>query len=599
MLVVACLSVFALITLASILAVYTFRASQFDLNCVVNGRTSSMMYDSQNRPIALLDGRRVMPVRWEEIPQHLMDAFVAREDETFFQHGGIVYRSVVRSFLSNVESMRYQQGASTITMQLARNVFELQEKTLDRKLLEMVLARMIEKKYDKSVIFTEYLNCIYYGQGCYGIATAADLYFGKHVSQLTLPECALLAGVVRAPSTCNPVTNMENALGVREETLARMLTLGLITQEEHDAANATPIQLAPAKKEKERPSSYVSMWVDREMAQLQELAGENTTSIAVVSTVDIDVQQKLETAAELALRAVESTDFFPDSWREQLMDTHKEKDLVDAVVQTFLETRRPEALPRRGAKTEVDNALQCCALVVDCRRNRRGNVLGVLSGRSAADSVDRWQHNVMPGRALAPLVHVCACLPGGESSYIVAEDTCLTGRGLGYDNVRGFFDSLNLRIPYPSREREDDLYAGLFEMRRIDLARLLFDLINDGRDCQFHSVHSIWNRGQKLIYSRERKVLKEYIRRESAKSVLRIAPFIREEGKPLCMNLNLPESQGAWTIYATPGSVAVLVWMGFDKPTSAVMNRDVNKLLKEASLYFAREVHAGARAAMK
>lgn len=201
------------LTILSVLVVYSLRAAEYDLDRVVLGGSGGFLYDRDNQLISPLSGSSLQPVHWEDLPQNLVDAFVAREDESFFEHGGIVYTAVLRSFLRNIVSMSYEQGASTITMQLTRNVFEMHDKTLDRKLLEAVLAQRIEERYDKKTILTQYLNCIYYGQNCYGIAAAADHYFAKPVKELNLVECATLAGLVRAPSLCNPQKSMENAMG--------------------------------------------------------------------------------------------------------------------------------------------------------------------------------------------------------------------------------------------------------------------------------------------------------------------------------------------------------------------------------------------------
>ena len=119
----------------SVAVSYQVRASDYDLVEVVRGGGASVLFDSANKPVANLTGDLPQPVTWQELPKHLVDAFVAREDDRFFDHGGVVFTAVVRSLLRNLSSMKYEQGASTITMQLTRNVFELQGKSLDRKLL--------------------------------------------------------------------------------------------------------------------------------------------------------------------------------------------------------------------------------------------------------------------------------------------------------------------------------------------------------------------------------------------------------------------------------------------------------------------------------
>ena len=248
-------SVLALVLIAAItvLATYSMRALKYDLERVVKIGGVSTLYDCENQHIASLSGDEHKFVCWEDLPSNLVNAFVAREDETFFEHGGVVYSSVIRSLLRNVASMSYEQGASTITMQLTRNVFEMQDKTLDRKILEAFIARRIEKEYDKDTILTQYLNRIYFGENCYGVGTAAAYYFGKDVSELSLSECATLAGLVRGPSIFNPVVSMKKAEEVKHETLNRMRELDYITEAQHVEALAEPIVLAGTGMDKERP----------------------------------------------------------------------------------------------------------------------------------------------------------------------------------------------------------------------------------------------------------------------------------------------------------------------------------------------------------
>ncbi len=165
-----------------VLLVYAWRADQYELDEVLAPLENCAAYDRNGQWIGTLTDHDRVYVARNELPDNLVNAFIAREDEAFFDHGGIVYSSIIRSICRNLTTLSYAQGASTITMQLARNCYELGGKTLDRKVLEMAVARRIEGKYSKDEILTAYLNRIYFGQQCYGIAQAADLYFGKKVA---------------------------------------------------------------------------------------------------------------------------------------------------------------------------------------------------------------------------------------------------------------------------------------------------------------------------------------------------------------------------------------------------------------------------------
>lgn len=588
---------FALVIILTVFITYTCRALQYDLGRVVRGSSESVLYASDNTPLASLSGDVLRIVTWEDLPLNLVKAFVAREDETFFEHDGVVYSSVLRSLLKNVIAMSYEQGASTITMQLTRNVYEMNEKTLDRKILEAILAQRIEREYDKKTILTQYLNRIYFGQNCYGVAAAAHRYFGKPVSQLNLVECATLAGLVRAPSLCNPVTSMDNAMGVKKETLGRMLEMEFITQEEHDRAVEEPISLVKSEADEAPVVSYASMWARRELDNLRGELGDQVGGISVVTNLDLELQKSVEILMEKALVAVEKPGNIPDEWLPYLNDNEDEAKRLRKFYDDSV--RRPADMKVRGTGNDMEHVLQCCVMVVDSRRNNKGRVLAMVSGRSAVDGRDRWGDMCMPGNAMAPFLYSCACLPGGDDTHIVARKPDVTGRSLGYDVVRAAYEKLGLDIELPGREEELALYRGLFKMRRIDLARILFDIQNEGRNYRFSVLNRVWSRGGRVLYAFEPAENSEYIRREGAGTVAAIPPFIVSEGQPIVLNETLPENHGNMCMVFNNRGVAVFVWMGFDDPADMPAGSRMAGLIKKACYCLARELHTAARARLK
>ncbi len=581
-----------LLGFASILGYYGYRASQYNMQQVCAGVNVSMLYDSGNQPIASIAEEESRVVSRDELPKHLVNAFVAREDENFFEHGGVVFSSVLRSVWRNLQSMRYQQGASTITMQLTRNVYELSGKSMDRKLLEMMLAQRIERHYDKYTILEQYLSRIFYGQNCYGIKAAARHYFGKSVSELNLVECATLAGLVRAPSWYNPITSMDKAMNVKNETLQRMLECEMISQEECNAATAAPIVLRSRDSESDICTSYSVMWARHELQEMGDEVPEHSGGISVVSSLSLPLQQYLETAVEKALSAVEKTGEYPEAWLAGMTPEDAE-----ATRTAFNRMRRPEGFKVRGENNDLKGILQCCVLVVDARRDHRGKVLALVGGRSAADGRDRWLDKVRPGRVAAPFLFCCACMPGGDDMHIVARSTEVTGRRMGYDVVSSFYKSLKLPIEIPSQEQELYLYNGLFQIRRLDLARLLFCLLNEGRGYRLSMVNAIWNSNRQLIYNYEPEKSPELFRRESAGAVATLPPFRVAESEPTTLNEALPEGNGYWSMVFRKRGVCTFVWMGYDDPTHPHASaRELRPLLARASSRLAREVYEKARA---
>lgn len=180
-------------------------------------------------------------VRIEDVPQKMKDAILAAEDDRFYEHSGIDFTGIARALISNMISGGKRQGASTITQQVARNFFLSSEKTYTRKFYEALLSFKIEHSLTKDQILELYINQIFLGQRAYGFAAASRVYFGKPLNQLSIAEMAMLAGLPKAPSLYNPVSNPSRAKVRQRYVLRRLLDLGYITQAEHDAAEEEPL----------------------------------------------------------------------------------------------------------------------------------------------------------------------------------------------------------------------------------------------------------------------------------------------------------------------------------------------------------------------
>ncbi|MDH3689225.1 MAG: penicillin-binding protein 1A, partial [Gammaproteobacteria bacterium] len=191
--------------------------------------------------IAEFGEERRIPVRREEVPEQLINAILTAEDDAFFSHSGVDLMGVVRAVIANVRSRVHGQGASTITMQVARNYFLTPEKTYIRKLKEVLLALRIERALSKDQILELYLNKIFLGHRAYGFAAAAQVYYGMPFAELTLPEIAMLAALPKAPSKNNPLTNPDNARARRDYVLRRMRRLDYISDQELADALSAPL----------------------------------------------------------------------------------------------------------------------------------------------------------------------------------------------------------------------------------------------------------------------------------------------------------------------------------------------------------------------
>ena len=218
---------------------------------------ASVVLDRDGDEIAKLFVTRRVYIGLDSLPQHVPDAFVAMEDQRFWDHGGVDLQRVIGAMVTNLRSGGVEEGASTITMQLARNVFpdELpaSQKTIWRKLGEARVARAIEDRYSKQEIIELYLNQIYFGEGAWGIEAASQEYFGKSATELTLAEAATLAALPRAPSRLNPRVNRDLAREERAVVLDRMLEQGLIDQAERDEAAEVELTLRRGDRDVDDP----------------------------------------------------------------------------------------------------------------------------------------------------------------------------------------------------------------------------------------------------------------------------------------------------------------------------------------------------------
>ena len=230
----------AIIAIFFLCVFWIYQAPAFDSK-ILDNNTRTIVYDVNNNEVAKLGNEVGENLETADIPQQMQDAILATEDNRFFEHGAVDYRRLVGAVVSNLTSGFGSQGASTISQQLIKRTFLDDNKSIKRKVHEAYLAYKLEQNYDKETIFTMYVNRIYYSDGVYGLKTAAKYYYNKDISQLTLPQMALLAGMPQHPNTYNPYDNPEAAKARRDTVLYLMQYHDKITKEEAESAKQTNI----------------------------------------------------------------------------------------------------------------------------------------------------------------------------------------------------------------------------------------------------------------------------------------------------------------------------------------------------------------------
>ena len=258
------------------------------------------IYSRDGKLLAQIGEQRRIPLAFEEYPKPVVNAFLAAEDDRFFEHNGVDYPGLLRALAVNLSSGSKREGGGTITMQLARNMFLSPERSYRRKMLEIISAWRIEHAFSKQEILSLYLNKIFLGQRAYGVGAAAEVYFGKSVGELNLAETALLAGLPRAPSRENPVASPELAKARRAYVLRRMHELHFITDDERTQANNTPVESTLHGVGVELDAPYVAEMARQE---LEQRFGERiyTDNFSVFTTIDSRFQQAATRAVRLGL----------------------------------------------------------------------------------------------------------------------------------------------------------------------------------------------------------------------------------------------------------------------------------------------------------
>lgn len=234
-----------LITLLSLILVMFFvlfsyiykinKSIDYNQNILINANTKVELFDNENNSLSNYN-EQISKVNLTELPSYVSECFISIEDKDFYNHKGLNYKRIAKALVSNIKSMRAKEGASTISQQLVKNTFLSSDKTLNRKIKEMLITRKMEKQFSKEDILETYLNVIYFGNNCYGLEQASKCYFNKSAKELTIAQSATLAGIIKSPKLYSPIYNKENCLKRRNVVLKELLKDKKITQEEYENA---------------------------------------------------------------------------------------------------------------------------------------------------------------------------------------------------------------------------------------------------------------------------------------------------------------------------------------------------------------------------
>lgn len=364
-------------------------------------KLSSRLYSSDGRVIADFGIEKRQRTSLARIPPHLVHAIIAVEDQHFYSHFGVDPSGILRAAIVDVRSGHMAQGGSTITQQLARNLFLTARRDISRKIQETILALQIERSYTKEQILELYLNQIFLGRSAYGVEEASQFYFGKHVQDLSLAECALLAALPKAPNSYSPHRNPVAALRRRNLVLSLMRAEGYITEKECIEAKLEPIILAESKTQQEMLAPYFSEYVRQQIIDRYGYDVVYKGGLKVYTTLDLDMQQAAEAAIAEGLQALDKKHM--PSERQDATDETLPDDMLAAM--------RAGVVPADVATDVVQAALVAI-------EPQTGEIKAMIGGRDFATSEFNRavQARRQPGSGFKPFIWAAALESGMTAS---------------------------------------------------------------------------------------------------------------------------------------------------------------------------------------
>ncbi len=432
-----------------------------------NPKVPLRVYSADNQLIGEFGEERRAVVKFEDVPLVMRQAILAAEDDRFYSHSGVDYIGVLRAAITNLTSGGRSQGASTITMQVARNFFISSEKTYTRKFYEALLAFKIEATLTKDKIFEVYMNQIYLGQRAYGFASAAQIYFGKKLKDISPAEAAMLAGLPKAPSAYNPVVNPKRAAVRQQYILDRMHTLGYLQTEQYQEAKKEPLIVKNEINDFSAKGDYVSETV-RQL--VFERYGEETYTrgLRVYTTVVKEHQDAAYAAVRRGILDYERRHAFrgPEAFAdlkdlkeetlEEALAEHQDSDELLAAIVTEIGPKSVKVYKRRGEYVDLaGEGIKFVARGLDAKAQpniklKVGAILRIYKGPPKAGKPEEW---------------LTAQLPEVEAAFVAADprDGAIKAMVGGFDFNANKFNRVTQAWRQPGSAFKPFIYSGSLE----------------------------------------------------------------------------------------------------------------------------------------
>lgn len=485
----------------------------------------SVIFDMQGRELATLHGENRRLIAREEIPDFFVKALQAREDKRFFSHHGVDIMGLIRATMVNASDWSFTQGASTLTMQLARNSFDLREKSLHRKLLEIAISLRIEASYSKEDILTAYVNRIYFGSGCHGLEEASRRYFGMSASDLSENQCALLVGIIRAPHAFSPLRAPEKAVYQRDEVLARMVQEGDLTDAEAEEIRNNELGL---RSRQGAPGGNPALQaVRRHFEELVDNREIRDGGLRLRSTIHSDIQKLLEAETARLLKRI------------------------------------PEA-PQ---------------VAVICINTQTGGIRGIVGGRTIGNTSFNRALDARRdlGDLFIPFIYAAAAERGLDPT---SKQPLRTGRDIGSEDLVRLARRFGFEGPFL---QDDDLFRGGVSATPLEVVTAAATLTGDGQRPRTHFLRDLRDSELNRILSIEPSSKSMFETRATRAALAMQFP----DGEPRLMVGTNPAQTDVWGV--SFGSLhAICLWVGHDKPSRLdgmeVIRKEVQKTMHRITL---------------
>ena len=413
-------------------------AETFDLSKLEQMESASVILDRNDKIFGQIYVENRETVPYEQLPRDLVNAVVAVEDNKFYQHGGYDLVGILRAALKNFTAGHVRQGASTITQQLARNSFALKERTFRRKLLEIFLSRRIEERFGKQKIMELYLNRIYFGGGLYGAEAASRGYFGKPARDMTLTECATLAGLIKSPNKLSPWGDKAGSREARNSALLRMRDLGFISRERCDTAQAEEIVIG--NRQNAQGQTYAVDYIRQQVIAAVGWDRAMNEGYRIHTTIDAELQKVAE-----------------ESLKKHLTEAEQHPGYNHPTYEAFATRYRNAKQLAVPAVTVPPDYLQGALIALD---NQSAGILVLVGGRDFEhNQYDRALQARRPaGTAIKPFVYAAAFENGLFPGSLV-EDSALDNRAVMIGGTTGILGEWG-------PESEENRYEGPMTARQ-------------------------------------------------------------------------------------------------------------------------------------